>query len=379
MNSPIYLDYAATTPVDPRVAAKMWKYLSPDGVFANSSSAHSMGKIAKDAIDHARTQVALVIEADACEIIWTSGATEANNLALKGAAGLYQRKGKHIITLTTEHSSVLDVCQHLEKQGYFVTYLSPEKTGLVDINKLKAAIRPDTIMVSIMAVNNETGIIQDLDAIGALTRSEDILLHVDAVQCIGKHPLSVKTTPIDLMSLSAHKVYGPKGIGALYVRQKPRIRVAAQIHGGGQEQGMRSGTLPTHQIVGMGEAFELTRSLWRDEIHKMARFKAFFWENLHKIEGVKLNCEIEHTVPHILNIRFPGIQADFIMAQIPDLAISKGSACDSKGNEPSYVLRALGLSREEAQCSLRFSFGRFLSEAQLSLVIKEILKILSIK
>jgi cysteine desulfurase len=377
MNLPIYLDYAATTPVDPRVAEKMLHYLTADGIYANAASTHVLGQAAKQAIDEARQQVAKAIHAGPAEIIWTSGATEANNLALKGAAQLYQRKGRHIVTLKTEHPAVLDTCQYLEKSGFFVSYLTPESNGLLNIEKFQAALRDDTILVSIMAVNNELGVIQDLDAIAKITSAREILLHVDAAQAIGKITIDIQKTPIDLLSMCAHKVYGPKGIGALYVRRKPRVRVAPEIHGGGQEQGMRSGTLPTHQIVGMGEAFLLAINNQSRELIKITALKQRFWQGLSQFLGVELNGDFTHTVPHILNVRFPEIKAEKFMQALPSLALSSGSACHAKGIEPSYVLRAIGLNSEEAHCSVRFSFGRFTTEKEIDFALQEILSFLN--
>jgi len=376
MKTPIYLDYAATTPVDPRVAEKMMQYLTPTGVFGNASSSHVFGLSAKKAVDEARDEVAQVIHAHAEEIIWTSGATEADNLALKGAANLYQRKGKHIITLKTEHSAVLDCCQQLEKDGFFVTYLTPESNGLLNIENLQKAFRDDTILVSVMQVNNEMGVIQDIEAIAYCTSERGILLHVDAAQSIGKIQLNVQQMPIDLISLSAHKVYGPKGIGALYVRRKPRVRVAAQMHGGGHEQGMRSGTLPVHQIVGMGEAFVLSDSFFTEEQKRINEFKRYFYQELHTKVDARVNGDLEKSVPHILNLRFPGKNANELMQAMPDIAVSAGSACHTKGTEPSYVLRALGLSAEEAACSLRFSFGRFTTKEEIDYAVEKIVYVL---
>ena len=373
MNALIYLDYAATTPVDPRVANKMMQYLMPTGIFGNASSIHKIGQAAKQAVEDARAQVAHAIHAESKEIIWTSGATESNNLGLKGAAHLYQRKGKHIITMKTEHSAVLDCCQQLEKEGFFVTYLAPESNGLLNLAALRAAFQDDTILVSIMQVNNETGVIQDIDAIAQLTAERGILLHVDAAQSIGKTVLNVQKTPVDLVSLSSHKAYGPKGIGALYVRRKPRVRVAAQMHGGGHEQGMRSGTLPVHQIVGMGEAFDLALNVFAAEQKKISEFKRYFYQQLNTKAGAILNGDLEKSVPHILNLRFPGIKANTLMQAMPEIAVSTGSACHAKGIEPSYVLRALGLSAAEAHCSLRFSFGRFTTQEEIEYVTKEII------
>lgn len=374
MKTPIYLDYAATTPVDPRVANKMFSYLTPEGCYGNASSAHLIGQMAKKAVDDARAQVAEVIHAQPDEIIWTSGATESDNLALKGAANLYQRRGKHIITLKTEHSAVLDCCQQLEKDGFFVTYLTPESNGLLNLENLCAALRDDTILVSVMQVNNEIGVIQNIKAIAELTSARGILLHVDAAQSIGKTNLNIQQVPVDLVSLSAHKVYGPKGIGALYVRRKPRVRVAAQMHGGGHEQGMRSGTLPVHQIVGMGEAFALASEKFLEEQKRISEFKLYFYQQLQTKMGAIANGDLEKSVPHILNLHFPNRKAKDLMQAIPEMAVSAGSACHTKGTEPSYVLRALGLSAEEAHCSLRFSFGRFTTKDELDYVIKKIIE-----
>jgi cysteine desulfurase len=372
MKLPIYLDYASTTPVDPRVAEKMLHYLRMDGVFANSASSHVFGQAAKKAVEEAREQVASAIHANPGEIIWTSGATESDNLALKGAATLYQRKGKHIVTLKTEHPAVLDTCQQLEKEGYQVTYLTPETNGVLSLEKFQAALRDDTILVSVMLVNNEIGVVQDIDAIAKITSSRDILLHVDAAQGIGKVSLNVQQTPVDLISMCAHKIYGPKGVGALYVRRKPRVRVAAQIHGGGQEQGMRSGTLPTHQLVGMGEAFSLAINEMSEESKRIAILKQQFWQGISAQGKVTLNGDMQHAIPHILNVRFFGKKSDTMLQLLPKLAISAGSACHAKGVEPSYVLRALGLSSDEAHSSLRFSFGRFTTEEEIQFAIAQV-------
>lgn len=359
MKTPIYLDYAATTPVDPRVAEKMQQYLTADGCFANPASlSHAYGQAAKAAIDWAREQVAALIHAEPSEIIWTSGATEAINLALKGAAQLYQRRGKHIVTVKTEHKAVLDTCQQLEKEGYTVTYLTPERNGLLDLEKLTTALKPDTILVSVMHVNNEIGVIQDISAIAKITAEREILLHVDAAQSNGKLVIDVTKTPIDLLSMNAHKVYGPKGVGALYVRKKPRIRVAPQMHGGGQEQGMRSGTLATHQIMGMAEAFRLAQIEMTADYQKNLQLRTQFLQQIAAMQSIKPNIEPSLCYPGIVNLRVP-MRAEALMQASPELAIAAGSACNAKGIEPSYVLRALGLSAEEAHCSVRFSFGRF--------------------
>ncbi len=369
MTQAIYLDYAATTPVDPRVATKMAQYLMLDGSFGNASSTHLFGRAAKVAVDTARAQVADLIQAYPQDIIWTSGATEANNLALKGAAHLYQAKGKHIITVKTEHPSVLDTCQQLEKIGFIVTYLTPKPDGLVDIAQLESAIRADTIIVSIMHVNNEIGVIQDIKAIADMTANRGILLHVDAVQSAGKIPLDVCAIPIDLMSLSAHKLYGPKGIGVLYVRRKPRVRVAAQIHGGGHELGMRSGTLATHQIVGMGEAFAIAKQALQSDEQTIRRLRDRFLQDISSNHNVIINGDLLRTYPGILNIRFPGIKAQDLLHALPNIALSVGSACLSKGIEPSYVLRALGQTTLAAHEGIRVSFGRFTTEAEINQAI----------
>ncbi len=372
MKLPIYLDYAATTPVDPFVAATMSRYLTSDGVFGNPASLHVYGQAAKAAVDVAREQVAHVIQAEPSEIIWTSGATESNNLALKGATQLYQQKGKHIITLKTEHAAVLDCCQELEKQGFFVTYLSPQKNGLVDLDELQEAIRPDTILMSIMQVNNELGVVQPIQEISQITAEKGILFHVDAAQSIGKIALTVKTIPIDLIALSSHKIYGPKGIGALYIRRKPRVRVAAQLHGGGQEQGMRSGTLATHQIVGMGAAFELAEKNRREDYEKIKSLRDIFWQGLQSISGISSNTDFKVAVPHILNIVFPKFKAAELIQRLPELAVSAGSACHAKGVEPSQVLRAIGLTADEAGRSLRFSFGRYTTQDDVEQAVQAI-------
>lgn len=375
MKLPIYLDYAATTPVDPRVANKMFQYLTLEGQFGNPSSlSHVFGLDARAAVEGAREQVASLLGADSSEMIWTSGATEANNLALKGAAALYQRKGKHIVTLKTEHKSILDCCEELEKKGYQITYLTPETDGLLDLEKLKAAIRDDTFLVSIMHVNNETGVIQDIQSIAQITAERGILFHVDAAQSAGKIPLNLKATPIDLLSACAHKIYGPKGIGILYVRRKPRVRVAAQIHGGGQESGMRSGTLPTHQIVGMGEAFEIAGYQMQDDYVQMFNYRKSLIQAFSKLSGFTVNGHSEKCYPGILNASFDGITAEKFMVTFPELALAAGSACHSKGIEASYVLRAMGLTEAEARCGIRFSLGRMTSEHDIHYVIDLISK-----
>jgi len=369
---PIYLDYAATTPVDPRVAKKMVTCLTQDGVFGNPASLHVYGQAAREYVEAARAEVAALIRAEASEIIWTSGATESDNLALKGAMQLYQRKGKHMVTMKTEHKAVLDTCQHLEKSGYTVTYLAPESNGLLDPEKFRAVLRDDTVLVSIMHINNETGIIQDIDAIAAITASRHILLHVDGAQSAGKLALDVSKTPIDLLSLSAHKAYGPKGIGALYLRKKPRVRVEPLIHGGGHEQGMRSGTLATHQIVGMGEAFRLAREETQGDAERIRRLRDRFLQGLLDIKNLHINGDIRHAVPHIINLRFEGMIADALLAELPMIATSTASACQGKGTEGSYVLRAMGLNDEQVKSSIRFSFGRFTTEEEIEQVVRAI-------
>lgn len=356
--TPVYFDYAATTPVDPGVADIMSSYLTAHGSFANPASTHILGKNAKHAVEIARTEVAQLIHAEPEEIIWTSGATEANNLALKGAATMYERQGKHIITVKTEHKSILDCCQYLEKQGFSVTYLTPKKNGLIDLDLLQQAITKETILVSVLHVNNETGVIQDIASIAKITEQHGILLHVDAAQSAGKILLDVKKIPIDLMSLSAHKIYGPKGIGALYVRKKPRVRVAAQIHGGGQELGMRSGTLPTHQIVGMGKAFALAAQNRERDLQHVTLLRERLLKKLQS-DKILLNSDIDHSYPGIVNISFLGYQAKELIHAIPEIAMSTSSACFDRGIEPSYVLRAMGLKELDAAAALRLSFGRF--------------------
>lgn len=373
MKFPIYMDYAATTPVDIRVAEKMMQYLTNDGNFGNPASrSHCFGWQAEEAVDRARNQIADLIGADAREIVFTSGATEADNLAIKGAAHFYHNKGKHIITCKTEHKAVLDTCRQLEREGYEVTYLSPTTEGLIDLAALRLAIRPDTIIVSIMHVNNETGVIQDIGQIGQICRQHGIIFHVDATQSIGKLPVDLKTLPVDLMSFSGHKLYGPKGIGGLYVRRKPRVRIEAQIHGGGHERGMRSGTLPVHQIVGMGEAYHLAGSLMSEEIDRINKLKQRLWNGLKDIEEVYVNGSLTHSVPTILNVSFNYVEGESLMMALKDLAVSSGSACTSASLEPSYVLRALGRNDELAHSSIRFSLGRFTTEEEVDYVISMI-------
>ncbi|MFQ1012209.1 IscS subfamily cysteine desulfurase [Gilliamella apicola] len=371
MKLPIYMDYAATTPVDPRVAEKMMQYLTPNGIFGNPASrSHKFGWQAEEAVDIARNQIADLIGADSREIVFTSGATEADNLAIKGAAHFNKAKGKHIITCKTEHKAVLDTCRQLEREGYEVTYLAPESNGILDLDKLAAAMRSDTTVVSIMHVNNETGVIQDIEKIGEMCRERGIVFHVDATQSVGKLPIDLSKLKVDLMSFSGHKIYGPKGIGGLYVRRKPRVRIEAQMHGGGHERGMRSGTLPVHQIVGMGEAYRIAKEEMATEMPRLLALKNRLWNGLKDIEEVYLNGSLEHSVPNILNVSFAYIEGESLMMALKDLAVSSGSACTSASLEPSYVLRALGLNDELAHSSIRFSFGRFSTEEEMDYVIK---------
>lgn len=371
MRKPIYLDYSATTPVDPRVAAKMCAYLTPDGEFGNPASrSHVFGWHADDAVEAARADVAALIGADPKEIVWTSGATESNNLAIKGAAQFYKGKGKHIVTCKTEHKAVLDTCRHLEREGFEVTYLDPESNGLVTLAKLEAALRPDTILVSIMHVNNEIGVIQDVAAIGKLLRSKGILFHTDAAQSAGKVPIDVNSMNIDLLSLSAHKVYGPKGIGALYVRRKPRVRLEAQMHGGGHERGMRSGTLPVHQCVGMGEAFRLAKAEMAQEGERIRKLRERLYNGLKDIEEVYVNGDLSQRIPGNLNISFNYVEGESLIMALKEIAVSSGSACTSASLEPSYVLRALGRNDELAHSSIRFTLGRFTTEEDVDYTIK---------
>ena len=365
---PIYLDYSSTTPVDPRVAEKMIPFISEH--FGNPASrSHPYGWTAEKAVENARLEVAKLIGADPREIVWTSGATESNNLAIKGAANFYSEKGKHLITVTTEHKAVIDPMRDLERQGFSATYLDPEPNGLLDIEKLKAAIRPDTVLVSVMMVNNEIGVIQDIVAIGNLCRENGIIFHVDAAQATGKVAIDLEKLPVDLMSFCAHKTYGPKGIGALYVRRKPRIRIEAQMHGGGHERGMRSGTLATHQIVGMGEAFRLAREEMVEENARIRRLRDKLLNGLQSMEEVYVNGDLDHRVPHNLNISFNYVEGESLIMAVKGIAVSSGSACTSASLEPSYVLRALGRSDELAHSSIRFSIGRFTTEADVDYTI----------
>lgn len=371
MKLPIYLDYAATTPVDPRVAEKMMQYLTMDGEFGNPASrSHRFGWQAEESVEIARSQIAELVNADPREIVFTSGATESNNLAIKGAAQFYKKKGKHLITAKTEHKAVLDTMRQLEREGFEVTYLDVESNGLVDLAKLEAAMRPETSVVSLMFVNNEIGVIQDIAAIGELCRSKGIVFHVDAAQATGKVDIDLQNLKVDLMSFSGHKTYGPKGIGALYVRRKPRIRLEAQTHGGGHERGMRSGTLAPHQIAAMGEAFRLAKEEMAAERERITALRDRLWDGIKDIEQVYLNGGDAPRVPGITNISFNFVEGESLIMALKDIAVSSGSACTSASLEPSYVLRALGLTDELAHSSIRFSIGRFTTEEQIDHTIK---------
>ncbi|GBE07614.1 cysteine desulfurase [bacterium BMS3Bbin11] len=368
---PIYLDYSATTPVDKRVAEKMMHYMTMDGEFGNPASrSHSYGWEAEAAVELARKQVANLINADPREIIWTSGATESDNLAIKGAAHFYSKKGKHIITCKTEHKAVLDTCRQLEREGFEVTYLAPEDSGLLDLGKLEAAIRPDTILISIMHVNNEIGVIQDIAAMAKIAHRHKVIFHSDAAQSAGKTPVDVKAMDIDMLSLSAHKIYGPKGVGALFVRRKPRIRIEAQMHGGGHERGMRSGTLPVHQIVGMGEAFRIAHDEMAEETARILKLRTRLLEGFSDIEEVYVNGDLQHRVAGNINISFNYVEGESLIMALKGLAVSSGSACTSASLEPSYVLRALGRNDELAHSSIRFSIGRFTTEQDIDRAIQ---------
>ena len=363
---PIYLDYSSTTPVDPRVAAKMSECLTKEGVFGNPASrSHSFGWESEKLIDEARGHVAKLIKANKKEIVWTSGATESDNLAIKGAAHFYKEKGNHLITLTTEHKAVLDTMRHLETEGFEVTYMNPKDNGLVDIDKLKSLIKPTTTVISIMHVNNEIGVIQDLETIGKICRDNKIVFHVDAAQSPGKVDIDVDKYNIDLLSLSAHKVYGPKGIGALYVRRKPRIRLQPQMHGGGHERGFRSGTLPTHQVVGMGEAFKIAEEEMESDNKRISILRDKLWNGLNSIEEIYLNGDMKQRIPGNLNVSFNFVEGESLIMAIKDMAVSSGSACTSASLEPSYVLRALGRSDELAHSSLRISIGKYTTEEEI--------------
>lgn len=370
MKKPVYFDYSATTPVDPRVAARMMEYLTTDGIFGNPASrSHSFGWDAEKAVEEARANVANVINADPREIIWTSGATEANNLALKGAANFYHKKGNRIVTLKTEHKAVLDTVRELERAGFAATYLDTEENGVLDMNKFEAALGDDVSVVSVMWVNNEIGVVQPLAEIGAICRARGIIFHVDAAQAVGKVKMDVNAANIDLLSMSAHKSYGPKGMGALYVRRKPRVRLNAQIHGGGHERGLRSGTLPTHQIVGMGEAFRIAEEEREAEYTRVTKLRDKLLSGVREMEEVYINGDMQHRVPHNLNISFNFVEGESLIMAIKDVAVSSGSACTSASLEPSYVLRALGRNDELAHSSIRFSIGRFTTEADIDFLV----------
>ncbi|WP_285276020.1 IscS subfamily cysteine desulfurase [Halopseudomonas bauzanensis] len=363
MKLPIYLDYAATTPVDPQVAEKMCACLTMDGNFANPASrSHLYGWQAEEAAELARRQVADLVGADPREIVWTSGATESDNLAIKGAARAFAERGRHIVTSQIEHKAVIDSCRQLEREGFEVSYLKPDSDGLISVEQLQAALREDTILVSLMHVNNEIGVINDIAALGALVRERGILFHVDAAQSTGKLPINLKQLPVDLMSFSAHKSYGPKGVGALYVRRSPDVRIEALIHGGGHERGMRSGTLAPHQLVGMGEAFALAGAQMKAENARIAALRDQLLEGLKELDGVTLNGSADQRVPHNLNLAFAGVDGELLLLALRDLALSTGSACTSASVEPSYVLRAIGLPDELAHSSIRLSLGRFSTE-----------------
>lgn len=366
---PIYLDYSATTPVDPRVVEKMVPWLYDN--FGNPASrSHAFGWESEEAVERAREEVAKLVNADPREIVWTSGATESDNLAIKGAANFYSERGKHIITVKTEHKAVLDTCRELERQGFEVTYLDVKDNGLIDLGTFKAALRPDTVLVSVMMVNNEIGVIQDVETLGEICREKGIIFHVDAAQATGKVEIDLQKLKVDLMSFSAHKTYGPKGIGALYVRRKPRIRIEAQMHGGGHERGFRSGTLATHQIVGMGEAFRLAREEMGTENERIRMLRDRLWKGLSQIEEVYLNGDMDQRVPHNLNVSFNYVEGESLIMAIKELAVSSGSACTSASLEPSYVLRALGRNDELAHSSIRFTLGRFTTEQEVDFAVE---------
>ncbi|OXI18570.1 IscS subfamily cysteine desulfurase [Burkholderia sp. AU15512] len=368
---PIYMDYSATTPVDPRVVAKMVPFLHEQ--FGNPASrSHGYGWEAEQAVEEARAHVAALLGADPREIVWTSGATEGNNLAIKGAAHFYQGKGKHLVTVKTEHKAVLDTCRELERQGFDVTYLDVREDGLLDLDAVQQALRADTILVSVMLANNETGVIQPVAEIGALCRARGIVFHCDAVQAAGKIPVDVNTLNVDLLTVTAHKVYGPKGIGALYVRRKPRVRIEAQMHGGGHERGMRSGTLPTHQIVGMGEAFRLAKEEMAEESRRVGALRDRLLAGLSTLDEVYVNGDLTRRIPHNLNVSFNFVEGESLIMGIKGVAVSSGSACTSASLEPSYVLRALGRSDELAHSSIRFTLGRFTTEAEVDSVIAQV-------
>ena len=370
---PIYLDYSATTPADERVAECMARHLTRDGVFGNPASrSHAFGWAAEQAVEAARAEVAALLNADPREIVWTSGATESDNLAIKGAVRFQQRKGRHIVTMKTEHKAVLDTCRQLEREGFEVTYLDPQPDGLLDLDVLRGALRDDTVLVSVMHVNNEIGVIQDIAAIGDITRDCGILFHVDAAQSAGKIPIDLQNTNVDLMSFSAHKIYGPKGMGALYVRRKPRVRIEAQMHGGGQERGMRSGTLPTHQIVGMGEAFRIAREEMVSETDRILALRNRLLKGLCTLDEVHVNGDLERRVAGNLNVSFSFVEGESLIMALKDIAVSSGSACTSASLEPSYVLRALGREDELAHSSIRFSIGRYTTAEEIDYTVAHV-------
>jgi cysteine desulfurase len=372
--NPIYLDYAATTPIDSRVAEKMLNFMTQTGDFGNASSSHYYGRHAAAAIENAREQAAKLINAESREIIWTSGATEANNLALKGIFNVENNKSKHLITYQSEHSAVIDSCKYLEKNGVKISYLNPEANGLIDLQKMSEVIQDDTLLISVMLVNNETGVVQDIAALSEFTRKKNIILHMDAAQSAGKINLDVKKTPIDLLSFSAHKVYGPKGIGALYINQQSNIKLQSQLHGGGQEKGLRSGTLPTHQIVGMGEAFYIAHAEMFSEIERIQYLQSRFLNGLYHLGGIYLNGDENLRVPHIVNVSFDNIDIKLLIPALKELAFSTGSACHAGSNQPSHVLLSMGISAERAMNALRFSFGRFTQESEIDFAIEKISK-----
>lgn len=373
---PIYFDYAATTPVDPRVAEKMMQCLTIDGIFANPASrSHRYGWQAEEAVEEARNQLASLINADPREIVWTSGATESNNLAIKGAALAYQDQGKHIITSKIEHKAVLDPCHYLEQQGFEVTYLQPNQQGLITVEQVQAAIKDNTILVSLMHVNNEIGVLNPIAEIAELTRAKGIVFHVDAAQSTGKLVLDLQALKVDLLSISAHKMYGPKGIGALYVRRNPKVHIEAQIHGGGHERGMRSGTLATHQIVGLGEAAAIAAQEMQQEMQRIQALRDRFWQGLQVLDGIQLNGDAEQRIASNLNISFADVDGETLLMGLKDLALSTGSACTSADIEPSYVLKAIGLPDQLAHSSSRFSFGRYTTEQEIDAALAHVISV----
>lgn len=373
MHKPIYLDYAATTPVDPRVAEKMMQCLTQDGLFGNPASrSHLFGWQAEEAIEIARRQVADLVQCDPREIVWTSGATESDNLAIKGVASFYHKRGKHIVTSKIEHKAVLDTCRQLEREGFEITYLDPDATGIIHPEQVEKVLREDTILVSVMHVNNELGTVNDIAAIGKITRARQILFHVDAAQSLGKLPINLSELAVDLMSFSGHKLYGPKGVGALFVGRKPRVRIEAQMHGGGHERGMRSGTLPTHQLVGMGEACRIAQEEMATDQARIQTLKDRLWRGMNQLEAVHLNGHPSQCVPNIVNVSFAYVEGESLMMALKELAVSSGSACTSASLEPSYVLRALGLSDELAHSSIRFSMGRFTTASDIDYTIERV-------